>query len=158
MGARRMIERAQAAARCGLDSLFVGDHHAAPTPYYQNTPILARMLADWRAAPAGALYLLPFRHPVLLAEEIATLADHRARIGLSCNVGLAMATGNLPRLASIPSIAPRVSRNPWTSCDDCGQAKPSRITAVGKSSPRSIAPAPPAKIDVWIAAQAEPAH
>ena len=73
-GARWMIERAQAAAEAGLDSLFVGDHHVTPTPYYQNTPILARMLAVWRHAPAGALYLLPFRHPVLLAEEIATLA------------------------------------------------------------------------------------
>ena len=31
-------------------------------------------MADWHIGPAGALYLLPFRHPVLLAEEIATLA------------------------------------------------------------------------------------
>lgn len=73
-GARWMIERAKAAASAGLDSLFVGDHHASLTPYYQNTPILARALAEWRHAPAGALYLLPFRHPILLAEEIATLA------------------------------------------------------------------------------------
>src|SRR5215204_3665135 len=74
VGARWMIERAQAASEAGLDSLFVGDHHVTPTPYYQNTPILARMLAHWHKAPAGALYLLPLRHPVLLAEEIATLA------------------------------------------------------------------------------------
>ena len=40
-----MIERAAAARRAGLDSLFVGDHHATPAPYYQNVPILARMLA-----------------------------------------------------------------------------------------------------------------
>jgi alkanesulfonate monooxygenase SsuD/methylene tetrahydromethanopterin reductase-like flavin-dependent oxidoreductase (luciferase family) len=38
-GARWMIERAAAAHRAGLDSLFVGDQHVSPTPYYQNTPI-----------------------------------------------------------------------------------------------------------------------
>ena len=38
-GARWMIERAAAARRAALDSLFVGDQHVSPTPYYQNTPI-----------------------------------------------------------------------------------------------------------------------
>ena len=46
IGARWMIERAKAAAQAGLDSLFVGDHHITPQPYYQNTPILARALAE----------------------------------------------------------------------------------------------------------------
>ncbi len=35
-GARNMIERARAARDVGLDSLFVGDHHVTPFPYYQN--------------------------------------------------------------------------------------------------------------------------
>ncbi|HTD44608.1 MAG TPA: hypothetical protein VK687_10520 [Bryobacteraceae bacterium] len=38
-GARWMIERAEAARRAGLDSLFVGDQHVSATPYYQNTPM-----------------------------------------------------------------------------------------------------------------------
>ena len=37
-GARWMIERTAAAHRAGLDSLFVGDQHVSPIPYYQNTP------------------------------------------------------------------------------------------------------------------------
>src|SRR5688572_15592442 len=37
-GARWMVERAAAAERAGLASLFIGDQHASPTPYYQNTP------------------------------------------------------------------------------------------------------------------------
>jgi alkanesulfonate monooxygenase SsuD/methylene tetrahydromethanopterin reductase-like flavin-dependent oxidoreductase (luciferase family) len=45
-GARMMIERAAAARRAELDSLFVGDHHATPGPYYQNVPILGRLLAE----------------------------------------------------------------------------------------------------------------
>ena len=32
------------------------------------------MLAEWHNKPVGALYLLPLWHPVLLAEQIATLA------------------------------------------------------------------------------------
>jgi len=73
-GARWMIERAAAAHRAGLDSLFVGDQHVSPTPYYQNTPMLGRLLAEWGEAPAGCLFLLPLWHPVLVAEQIGTLA------------------------------------------------------------------------------------
>ncbi len=74
LGARWMIERAAAARRAALDSLFVGDQHVSPTPYYQNTPILGRLLAEWGDAPAGCLFLLPLWHPVLVAEQIGTLA------------------------------------------------------------------------------------
>jgi alkanesulfonate monooxygenase SsuD/methylene tetrahydromethanopterin reductase-like flavin-dependent oxidoreductase (luciferase family) len=87
-GARFMVERARAAEAAQLDSLFVGDHHATPIPYYQNTPILARMLAEWGERPAGALYLLPLWHPVLLAEQVGTLAAiARGRFILQCAVG-----------------------------------------------------------------------
>jgi alkanesulfonate monooxygenase SsuD/methylene tetrahydromethanopterin reductase-like flavin-dependent oxidoreductase (luciferase family) len=156
VGARWMIERAQAAAEAGLDSLFVGDHHAAPTPYYQNTPILARMLAHWRDAPAGALYLLPFRHPVLLAEEIATLAAIAPdRFILQCALGY----GN--REFAAFGIDPKhrpsrfeeslaIMRQLWA-----GQT----VSHRGRWDIEAarIAPTPPGKIDVWIAAQAEPA-
>jgi alkanesulfonate monooxygenase SsuD/methylene tetrahydromethanopterin reductase-like flavin-dependent oxidoreductase (luciferase family) len=74
-GARWMIERAAAAEAAGLDSLFVGDHHATgPAAYYQNSPILGRLLAEWGNRPAGALYLLPAWNPVLVAEQVGTLA------------------------------------------------------------------------------------
>jgi alkanesulfonate monooxygenase SsuD/methylene tetrahydromethanopterin reductase-like flavin-dependent oxidoreductase (luciferase family) len=73
-GARFMIERARQAHQAGLDSLFVGDHHITRTPYYQNTAILGRLLAEWGDKPVGALYLLPLWNPVLLAEQISTLA------------------------------------------------------------------------------------
>lgn len=69
-----MIERAAAARRAALDSLFIGDQHVSPTPYYQNTPMLGRLLAEWGEAPAGCLFLLPLWHPVLVAEQIGTLA------------------------------------------------------------------------------------
>ena len=73
-GARMMIERAAAVRRADLDSLFVGDHHATPGPYYQNVPIMGRLLAEWSDKPAGCLFLLPLWNPVLIAEQVGTLA------------------------------------------------------------------------------------
>ena len=87
-GARWMIERAAAADRAGLDSVFVGDHHATPGPYYQNVPILGRLLAEWGDRPAGCLFLLPLWHPVLVAEQVGTLAAiARGRFIFQCGLG-----------------------------------------------------------------------
>ncbi|HBF63818.1 MAG TPA: hypothetical protein DDW59_10310 [Gammaproteobacteria bacterium] len=88
LGARFMIERARVARQADLDSLFVGDHHVTASPYYQNTPMLGRLLAEWHNKPAGALYLLPLWHPVLLAEQIATLAAITpGRFIMQCGLG-----------------------------------------------------------------------
>lgn len=88
-GARWMVERAAAAAVAGLDSLFVGDHHATgPMPYYQNSAILGRLLTEWNDRTAGALYLLPAWNPVLVAEQVGTLAAlAQGPFVLQCAVG-----------------------------------------------------------------------
>ena len=70
-----MIERARVADRVRLDSLSLGDQHALSRPYYQNTPMLGRLLAEWSGRPAGCLFLLPLWHPVVVAEHIGTLAS-----------------------------------------------------------------------------------
>jgi len=74
LGAAQMIERARAAYAAGLEGLYVGDHHATPVPYYQNSPILGRIAADWPDRRFGALYLLPLWHPLVVAEHVGTLA------------------------------------------------------------------------------------
>src|SRR5262249_31294605 len=82
------VERAGAARQSGLDSLFVGDHHSTPAPYYQNVPILGRLLAEWGDAPAGCLFLLPLWNPVLVAEQIGTLASiARGPFIMQCGLG-----------------------------------------------------------------------
>jgi alkanesulfonate monooxygenase SsuD/methylene tetrahydromethanopterin reductase-like flavin-dependent oxidoreductase (luciferase family) len=87
-GAASMIARARAAREAGLDTLFVGDHHVTPLPYYQNNVILARMLAEWGDKPFGALYLLPLWHPVTLAEQVGTLASLApGRFIMQCGLG-----------------------------------------------------------------------
>lgn len=155
-GAHRMVERAKAAAKAGLDSLFVGDHHATLSPYYQNTPILARALAEWHDAPAGALYLLPFRHPVLLAEEIATLAAIVPnRFILQC--GLGYGDREFAAFGINPKHRPSrfeesldIMRRLWAGETVSYQGR-------WQFQEAQISPTPPEKIEVWIAAKAEPA-
>jgi alkanesulfonate monooxygenase SsuD/methylene tetrahydromethanopterin reductase-like flavin-dependent oxidoreductase (luciferase family) len=88
LGARWVVERARAAWDAGLDSLFVGDHHVTPVPYYQNSPMLGRLLAEWGDRPFGALYLLPLWNPVVVAEQVGTLATLApGRFILPCAIG-----------------------------------------------------------------------
>ena len=75
VGAQHIIDRAAAAEASKLDSLFLGDHHATPTPYYQNVPMMGRLLANWSGSKCGVLLLLPLWHPVLVAEMLSTLAS-----------------------------------------------------------------------------------
>jgi alkanesulfonate monooxygenase SsuD/methylene tetrahydromethanopterin reductase-like flavin-dependent oxidoreductase (luciferase family) len=74
-GAARMVERAQAAYAAGLEGLYLGDHHATPVPYYQNSPMLGRLAAEWPDRRFGALYLLPLWHPLVVAEQVGTLSS-----------------------------------------------------------------------------------
>ena len=70
-----VLDRVRAAASAGLHSLSIGDHHATgPAPYVQNVPMLGRLLAEWDDRPAGLLFLVPAWNPVLMAEQIGTLA------------------------------------------------------------------------------------
>jgi alkanesulfonate monooxygenase SsuD/methylene tetrahydromethanopterin reductase-like flavin-dependent oxidoreductase (luciferase family) len=74
--ARWIPERARAARDAGLDGLFVGDHHCngPSSAYFQNAPLLGRIIAEWNDRPVGSLFLLPLWNPVLLAEQVGTLA------------------------------------------------------------------------------------
>jgi alkanesulfonate monooxygenase SsuD/methylene tetrahydromethanopterin reductase-like flavin-dependent oxidoreductase (luciferase family) len=73
--ASHLLDRAGAAATAGLDSLTLGDSHARGSiRYFQNTPTMGRVLAEWTGRPAGCLFLVPMWSPVLIAEQAATLA------------------------------------------------------------------------------------
>jgi len=87
-----MIERAAAARRAALDFLFVGDQHVSPTPYYQNSPMLGRLLAEWGEAPAPAWCLPLRRQPGVLLDAIGgggaepgSGRGNRRRLGLGVN-------------------------------------------------------------------------
>jgi alkanesulfonate monooxygenase SsuD/methylene tetrahydromethanopterin reductase-like flavin-dependent oxidoreductase (luciferase family) len=145
VGARWMVERARAAAAAGLDSLFIGDHHNVPVPYYQNVPMLGRLLAEWDARPAGALFLLPLWHPVLLAEQVGTLASiAQGPFIMQCAVG----GGEEQFRAFDLSLRTRASR--FEACLDTVR----RLCAGEEVNGTKIAPVPPEPLEVWIGAAA----
>src|SRR5213078_1292910 len=110
-GARWMIERTAAARHAALDSLFVGDQHVSPTPYYQNTPILGRLLAEWGEAPAGCLFLLPLWHPTRCWwPSRSGRSPPLLEAPSSCNAGSAGTRPGSPRWAPTSGRVLRLSR------------------------------------------------
>ena len=148
-----MIERARASYEAGLDSLFVGDHHSTPVPYYQNTPMLGRLLAEWRGRPAGVLLLLPLWNPVLAAEQITTLAAiHDGRFVLQCALGggesqfAAMGTELRVRPSRFEAALDIIRRLLAGETVDADGPYP--VTGA------RISPLPPEPVDVWVGAAA----
>ena len=149
-----MIERARASYEAGLDSLFVGDHHSVPVPYYQNVPILGRLLAEWHERTAGVLLLLPLWNPVLAAEQIGTLAAiHDGPFVLQCALGggesqfAAMGTSERFRPSRFEAgldIIRRLLAGETVDADGPFQVAGARI-----------APVPPEPVAVWIGGSAE---
>ncbi|HET9444451.1 MAG TPA: LLM class flavin-dependent oxidoreductase [Acidimicrobiales bacterium] len=155
-GARWMVERARAARRAGLDSLFVGDHHATGGAYYQNSPVLGRLLAEWGPATAGALYLLPLWHPVIVAEQVATLAAvAEGPFVLQCALG----DGESQFRALGADLRRRPSRFEEALSVVRRLLAGEEVSSAGGWSVEGarIGPLPPEPVTVWIGASAPPA-
>ena len=155
LGARWVIERAIAARDAGLDSLFIGDHHATgPFPYYQNSPMMGRLLAEWDDRPAGVLMLLPLWPPVLAAEQLGTLASiAQGRFILQCAIGggehqfAAMGQTERTRPSRFEAgldIIRRLLAGEKVNMDAPYQVREARI-----------APVPTEPVEVWIGASAD---
>ncbi len=75
---RRQVEQLFALARAvgaaRLDLLLVGDRHATPVNAFAPVPLIARLMAEVGEVPLGCVFLAPFHHPVVLAEQLGTLA------------------------------------------------------------------------------------
>jgi len=156
LGARCMIERAAAARRAGLDSLFLGDHHSTGAAYYQNVPMLGRLLAEWGDASAGCLFLLPLWHPVLLAEQVGTLAAiATGRFILQCGIG--------EGVEQFDAMGVNMKQRPSAFEESLDAVR--RLLAgetVGSHARyhfdnARVSPRPPEPVEVWIGATAEPA-
>ena len=154
--ARHMIERTAAARKSGLDSLFVGDHHCTPAPYYQNVPMMGRLLAEWDDKPAGCLFLLPLWNPVLVAEQIGTLAAiAKGRFIMQCGLGgdeaqfLSMGANIKQRPSAFEESLDAIRR---LSAGDT-------VTSHGRFvfENAHVAPRPAEPLEVWIGASARPA-
>jgi len=153
VGARWIVERAAAARDAGLDCLLVGDHHATPVPYYQNTPLLGRLLAEWGNGPFGALFLLPLWNPVLVAEHVGTLASlGRGRFILPVAVGGRDQIGPMGvrvqhrgrQFEAGLDIVRRLLAGETVTSGDPYHVRDARVS-----------PVPPEPVEVWIGATAE---
>jgi len=155
-GARQMIDRARAAHDAGLASLFVGDHHVTGAPYYQNTPIMGRLLAEWGTQPAGVLMLLPLWHPVLLAEQVATLATIAdGPFILQC--GLGRGAGVFRAMSADIRFRPSAFEQSLDAIRRLWRGETVSLAGRWQFEEARISPVPPAPIDVWIGASAPPA-
>ncbi len=98
-GARETTARVEA---LGFDSLWVGDHVAFPLPILDPLLQLAQAAAfSERLSLGTSVYLLPLRHPTLVAKQIATLdllCDGRLvfGVGLGGEFPLEYAACNVP--------------------------------------------------------------
>jgi alkanesulfonate monooxygenase SsuD/methylene tetrahydromethanopterin reductase-like flavin-dependent oxidoreductase (luciferase family) len=151
-GIRYMVERASAAESAGLDSLFLGDHHATSFAYYQNNPAMGRLLAEWGERPFGALYLLPLWHPLLLAEQVATLAaTGKGRFIMQCGLGdhrQGRRMGiDMDRRVGLFEASLSTLRALWRG----ETVNESRYWQLEKAR---IAPLPPDPVEVWVGALA----
>jgi alkanesulfonate monooxygenase SsuD/methylene tetrahydromethanopterin reductase-like flavin-dependent oxidoreductase (luciferase family) len=69
----QLIAQVELMAELGFDSLSFGDHHITREPYVPVLPTMCRMSAHAGDMQLLPLFLLPFYHPILLAEQIAAL-------------------------------------------------------------------------------------
>lgn len=84
--ASTILERATAAREAGFDYVQVGDHHVvAEAHYFQNVPTMARLAAVFDHI--GGMFLLPLHNPILLSEQVGTVAAFAERIDVWCAVG-----------------------------------------------------------------------
>ena len=146
---------ARPANAAGLDNLFIGDHHSTKTPYLQNNVMLARMLAEWGEKPFGALYLLPLWNPVLLAEQVATLAAlAKGRFIMQCGLGdprQGAALGfDMSRQVGLFVPALSVVKALWRG-ETVDESKYWQLQRA------RISPLPSQAVDVWIGAVVAPA-
>jgi alkanesulfonate monooxygenase SsuD/methylene tetrahydromethanopterin reductase-like flavin-dependent oxidoreductase (luciferase family) len=153
VGARWIVERAVAARDAGLDCLLVGDHHATPVPYYQNTPLLGRLLAEWGDRPFGALFLLPLWNPVLVAEQVGTLAS----LGKGRFI-LPLAVGGKDQHGPMGVRVQHRGRHFEAGLDIVRRLLAGEIVTSGEPfhvRDARVSPVPPEPVEVWIAGTAE---
>jgi probable F420-dependent oxidoreductase len=158
---RQILDLAEQAEKLGFDSVWVGDSVLA-RPRFEALTTLAAVAARTQRVRLGTAVLLPMlRHPVLLANEVASL-DHVAGGRLILGVGIG---GNTPAVAQefaacgVP-IARRVGlfeetitlmRRLWTEPDVTFQGRYFQIQSVRLG----LRPLQKSGVPLWLAGSAD---
>jgi len=118
--------------------------------------MLGRLLAEWGTAPAGCLFLLPLWHPVLVAEQIGTLAAiARGPFIMQCGLGwgearfAAMGANIRTRPSAFEEALDIVRR--LLAGETVSSSRRFRVAEA------SLALRPAEPVEVWIGASAPPA-
>ena len=155
-GAQRMIQRARAAREADLDSLFVGDHHSTPYPYYQNVPMMGRLLVEWNDRPAGCLFLLPLWNPVLVAEQVGTLAAiAQGRFIFQC--GLGDDQQQSAAMGANIKLRPSAFEESFDAVKRLLAGETVSSSGRFNFSDASVSPRPSEPVEYWIGSSAKPA-
>jgi alkanesulfonate monooxygenase SsuD/methylene tetrahydromethanopterin reductase-like flavin-dependent oxidoreductase (luciferase family) len=118
--------------------------------------MLGRLLAEWGEAPAGCLFLLPLWHPVMVAEQIGTLAAiAQGRFIMQCGLGwgddrfAAMGANIRTRPSAFEEALDIIRR--LLAGETVSSSRRFRIAEA------SLALRPAEPVEVWIGASAAPA-
>ncbi len=85
---QRALEQAQAAEELGFDSVWIAEHHFSSYGYCPHPLMMAAAIAQrtTRIRVGTAVLVLPLRHPLQIAEEIA-MADQLTEGRLDVGIG-----------------------------------------------------------------------
>jgi alkanesulfonate monooxygenase SsuD/methylene tetrahydromethanopterin reductase-like flavin-dependent oxidoreductase (luciferase family) len=115
------VEQVRLARALGLESLWAGQHYLSSYLEFQQMPLLARLAADAEGMEIGTcILLLPLAHPLVVAEEAATLdAMTGGRFLLGVGLGyreLEFQALGVPRRERVPRFeeAVQIIRRLWT--------------------------------------------
>ncbi len=160
--ARNFLEVAAAARAARLDGLLVGDSHSVSHAYancFQPVPSIARMMATTGDMPVGMVLLAPFYQPIVLAEQIGTLAALAAIDGAPFTVALAIG-----RVSTLPVFGwkenSRVGRLEELATILRALLAGERVTFHGRYHDiegAQISPIPTIPVSIWIAGTVGPA-
>ena len=152
--ARNVLEIAAAARAAGIDGLLYGDNHAVPAAFansFAPIPTLARLMAVTGEMPLGVVLLAPFYHPIVIAEQIGTLAAFA-----TAPLSVTFANGGNARAFDAFGIpmASRTSRLEELVAIVRALLAGERVTFHGKHfhlDGVSVSPLPRVPVSIWIA-------
>ncbi len=156
--ANTMFEYIDKAEAWGIDSIWLSDHMMGERQEVSIVPMMAAIAARTRRLKFGpSVMMLPLRHPIAVAREIATLhyLSHGRvimAVGLGADEKEALAF-NVPvkQRGSMTDEGVEIIRKLWSSTNVTHQGKHYQFENV------TITPRPATKIDIWVGGRSDAA-
>jgi len=156
--AATLLEYIDKAEAWGIDSVWLSDHLMGPRPEVAVMPMMAAIAARTQRLKFGpSVMMLPLRHPITVAKEVATL-DFLAPGRVIMAVGLGAdeheaAAFNVPlkQRGTMTDEGIAILRKLWAAPDVSHHGKYYQFEHV------TIVPRPAKKIDIWVGGRSDAA-